>query len=400
MTDGPKRVLLTYGWCRTAYVTLKSLALKGIDVYVADHSPTAMCRFSRYTKKFIRIPDEIDNEEKYVAYISALIREYSIDVYMPVNIETFIAAKYIDRFPGGVKVCLAGYDTIRKLNNKKESAAIAVKLGIPMPKTASVTDIDELDAVKESLKFPVVIKCLEMQGSKGVVFVEKKQDLAVEYTRLIEKSAFSGEELPIIQEFVEGEKYGVSCLYTEGTPVAVFTHKRLLEKFARGGPSTRRVSVREPVLEEYAGRLLSGVKWHGLAMVEFIYDKKTEKAYFLEVNPRLWGSLGLPYVAGVDFPYLAYRTALGEVIEGQKHCKEGVRVNWILGDIMALFDHMLKGKRRIRFLRQFIDFRADGYDDLNRDDIMPLFGEFLDYFLRLLKTRSGNPVYKRFLNNA
>ena len=41
-----KKVLVTYGWNRIAYIILRSLATKGIYVYIGDSSPIAMSRLS------------------------------------------------------------------------------------------------------------------------------------------------------------------------------------------------------------------------------------------------------------------------------------------------------------------------------------------------------------------
>src|SRR5690606_10963377 len=68
-----------------------------------------------------------------------------------------------------------------------------------------------------------------------------------------------------------------------------------------GGASAFRESVPlDPTLYDYAVRLMSALKWTGLAMVEFKVGKKG--ARLMEINERVWGSLPLAVHSGMDFP--------------------------------------------------------------------------------------------------
>ena len=58
-------VLVTNGWVRTAYNVVESLGRRGIPVHVVDRSPRAMCRFSRWTRSFHRVPNFFEEPEAY-----------------------------------------------------------------------------------------------------------------------------------------------------------------------------------------------------------------------------------------------------------------------------------------------------------------------------------------------
>lgn len=383
---------MTYGWCRTAYVALKSLSDRGLNVYVAGFSSTAMCRFSNLKKKFIKIPLYINTEEKYITFLIDTIIKYQIDVFIPVNEEIFIVAKHISKFPASVKIPVDRHSKLIKVHNKKSSFEHAVINNIPTPKTYLVTAPEEVWEIADRITFPAVIKNLESQGSKGVFHLKNKQELLTTFKKTIERQRLASHQFPLIQEYVKGDGYGVSCLFDHGKVKAVFTHKRVLEKFITGGPSTRRISVKNDTLEKDAIKYLSSLNWHGVAMLEFKYDEDSGKYYFLEVNPRLWGSINLPFISGVDFPYLLYRLAIGEDLQTIPDYKTGIQSNWILGDMMALVDSLLNSREKKRFLRKFINFKADGYDDFNRQDIKPLMAEFLHYFIKFLHAGNMNPI--------
>ncbi len=56
----------------------------------------------------------------------------------------------------------------------------------------------------------------------------------------------------------------------------------------------------------------------------------------MEVNGRFWGSLQLAVDAGMNFPLLYYRLAMGEDVPNQFDYKVGVRSRWLLGDLDQL----------------------------------------------------------------
>src|SRR6185312_9651469 len=75
-------------------------------------------------------------------------------------------------------------------------------------------------------------------------------------------------------------------------------HERIHALPVTGGASTYRRSIEPPeALLRATDTLLSHLRWHGVAMVEF---KVAPDGDFrlMEINPRLWGSLPLAVAAG------------------------------------------------------------------------------------------------------
>jgi len=104
----------------------------------------------------------------------------------------------------------------------------------------------------------------------------------------------------LLQEFEPGSAVGVECLAHEGRILRAFQHRRLAEIPITGGASAWRESVAlEPELFAHARALIEALEWTGLIMVEF---KRGTKPWLIEINGRVWGSLPLACLAGVDFP--------------------------------------------------------------------------------------------------
>jgi hypothetical protein len=149
----------------------------------------------------------------------------------------------------------------------------------------------------------------------------------------------------------------------------------------------------DPALARHAIALLEYFDWQGVAMVEFKLDATTGTPYLMEVNGRLWGSLQLAVDAGVDFPTLLVRAALGERPAPITSYRAGIRCRWWWGDV----DHLIARLRhsraalalppeatgRWRTLWEFARVRrGDRNEVLRWDDPAPFVRETLDWFRR------------------
>ena len=88
-------------------------------------------------------------------------------------------------------------------------------------------------------------------------------------------------------------------------------------------------------IKKITRKLFKGLRWNGVAMVEFKIDKRDNLPKLMEINPRFWGSLALPIYAGVDYPYLLFQLARGEKVKKVEQYKVGVKARWLLlGDLL------------------------------------------------------------------
>ncbi len=388
-------VLITYGWNRVAYNVLRSLGKKGLKVCVGDTSKLCMSFWSRYAAEKFLYRSFYANPHEFIASLKEAFVKYKPKVYIPIHEETFVVAKYIDELKDTkVAIPISDFDTLKTLHMKNSLINLASRLEIPVPKSIQPKDLSDVREFSKEVGFPVVIKMINTNSAKGVFYAYSQSELLDIYSKLIQN--LDTDQFPILQEYVRGSGYGVSLLLNRGNVRALFTHKRLREKIASGGTSTKRVSTKNNVLEEYAIRLLSEVKYHGVAMVEFKYDENNKKGWLIEVNPRFWGSLALAIHAGVDFPYLLYRMALDGDVEPVFNYEDGVVVRWILGDMLATLSY-IKSQKRLKPLFDFFNFKGERFDDFYLDDPVPFFAECAYYLAKFLRTKSTNPTYEAMI---
>jgi predicted ATP-grasp superfamily ATP-dependent carboligase len=386
--------LVGYAWCRSSYAAIRSLAKFGLRVAAADANRLGMGQWSKYTSAFYQHCDPQVTPEQFVENIADILSRCGAHFYLPSHDEGEIVAKYRNRLPENVILPLADYELLSLANDKLRMTQYASGLGVSIPRFEQLKQPRDAGRIVNEMGGKSVIKLLRGNSAKGVFYPTDAQQAETITKGLIAKFGLSPERYPIIQERVEGEGWGVSCLYWEGKRIASFTHRRLREKTLTGGTSTLRESAHNPILEEYAHRLLDNLHWHGLAMVEFKWNPNLKKGWFLEINPRLWGSIALPIACGIDFPALTYICAARGVDEARKMCSDypdGIAARWYLGDVILSLNLITKLRLR-EAIRSLLPGGANVYDDILRDDIGATLGEFTSYFTRFIKSGSTNPL--------
>ena len=386
--------LVGYAWCRTGYAVIRSLARLGLRVAAADSTRWGMGQCSRYAAaRYVHANPQTDPEQ-FTADIVQILKKCKAHFYLPGHDEGELVVRYRDRLPQGVVVPLHDYKTIVLANDKMKTAQLASDLGLPVPQIIPYQNLSELEKTLTKLDKPVVIKLRRGSGAKGTFYAAGSEEALSTVNRLIEQYGLSSERYPVVQERVWGEGWGVSCLYWNGKQIASFTHRRLREKTTTGGTSTLRESMHNQSMETYAHKLLSHLHWHGLVMVEFKWEPTRKQSWFIEINPRLWGSIALPIACGVDFPAMTYIAATEGVEEARKlyhGYSNGIVARWYLGDLI-LGASLLANYHPLSALRLLLPGKEDVYDDLFWDDIGATASEFISYLVRFIKFRSTNPL--------
>lgn len=147
------------------------------------------------------------------------------------------------------------------------------------------------------------------------------------------------------QQYVSGRGVGVELLFNHGKKVWHFAHERVHEYPLSGGASSYRRSIVPPTnMLNDAERLLTALKWHGVAMVEFKMDTKGQY-WLMEINPRLWGSLALSIDAGVDFPAGLLQIACGQQPASQPPSQPQYKTHYYTRDLRTDLDWLKSNLR-------------------------------------------------------
>ena len=390
-------VIITSARYQSALAVARCLGRHGIKVACGEdrRAKTAifpLAFYSQYCAQRFTYPSYQDDADGFIQAIVDFARKEAgkYGVLMPIDAETIVISRYRERIEAEVphlKIPVHEHEYLTMANDKAKVMALAHKIGAPTPKTHILSSPDEVGEVAGKVAYPAVIKLPSSKGSKGFGIAHNKEELIQKYGNTLRQHHLrTGSELPLIQEYIPGRGYGVSFLFNQGEMRARFTHRRLRESFATGGPSVLRISTSHPEMEEYATRLLEALKWHGVAMVEFRLDERDSTPKLIEINPRFWGSLYLAISAGVEFPWLLYQMALHGDVSPITHYKIGVRARFLWGDLRSFPGNFSGASNKLRFVKEFFAPRRETYDDLSLRDPVPALVQVLNPIARLLAT--------------
>lgn len=202
--------------------------------------------------------------------------------------------------------------------NKRAFKDLCKSVGAPVAKDYYVSDAlteEELNKIS----FPVVVKPIDMEGSKGVSFCNDRKELIEAYHRVqqisssktvIVEQVLKGEELGVFYAMKDGRIYLDECRKTivkQGEvnycfPVYVPVNDYILERFMEKG---------HPFILKVLEKI--GCK-EGICNMQCFFDEEADEVYLMEMGYRISGDLYYllaPKVGGFDSLSWLLETALG-----------------------------------------------------------------------------------------
>ncbi len=272
----------------------------------------------------LHYPHPISNPSAFIRQVVEAVSTRSIDLVLPFSDGTTIAItdsqKQIQ-----FRTLVAPRESFRLASDKLRLLRYAERIGISIPRTYAPESLDDYRAVADQIQFPCVAKWRRSSAGIGLQFPRTPEQLIhlAKADKLKSDSAFDQRHL--VQEFIPGEIRDVACLFRNGKPLATLVSRRITMQPSTGGPGLVVETVSDPALARLGEKLLSSLDWHGPAQVEFRVDERNGEPYLMEINARFWGTLALAIEAGIDFPVMACRMALGEEVEIGQEYRSGIR---------------------------------------------------------------------------
>ena len=241
-------------------------------------------------------------------------------VYLPVEEDnTLLFYRFIARHKiPNLHFNLPPLHSFRISRDKKKLSEFCRKEGIAIPEEFSA---ESLEALKRNFR-PLVIKAKKGSGADGILYIEKKERL-----RLLDSVDF---ENSIVQEKIGdmNEIEGGFFLFDRSRLLAYHSHQRIRTYPPKGGVSVYSKIGQNPKLKGIGAALLDKLGWSGLAMVEFMFDKRTGEFRVIEINPRLWGSILLSEFSGTAFLEKYVNSCLGTSVVSKQAIRTNVFIRW------------------------------------------------------------------------
>ncbi len=308
---GAIRSLGRAGYRVTGFYSQAALRADGIPPFLPP------VRGSRYAAQVRAAPDPWTEQRAFAKELLAAARSGRFDALLPVSEAALVATQTIRaELPADLLVLMPRTEHLRYTLSKFHLNQAALQLGVPIPKTAFIFDGEPGGRWDQSglceLRYPLVVKTDNHLLPSGEY--RRGRTLGVGDSAQAAAALLSCREdggAVIVQEHIPGRGAGAFVLRAHGRTLLRFAHRRLHEVPYTGGVSSLRQSTRDPELIALAERLLQGLGYDGVAMVEFRVDESGHP-FLMEINGRLWGSLALALHAGVDFPLAMLRAAMAK----------------------------------------------------------------------------------------
>ncbi|MDD4984835.1 MAG: carbamoyl-phosphate synthase large subunit [Dehalococcoidales bacterium] len=236
-------------------------------------------------------------------------------------------AGVLDKY--GVKVIGIELDAIRRGEDRIAFKETMGRLGIEMPRSEAVYNIQDAERVAASLGYPVVVRPAYTMGGTGGGLVYNVEELGIVVSRgiaasligqvLIEESVLGWEELEL--EVVRDAKNQMItvCFIENVDAMGVHTG----DSFCTA-PMLTIDSELQKRLQEYAYRIVEAIRIIGGTNVQFAHDPVTGRVVVIEINPRTSRSSALASKAtGFPIALISAKLAAGLTLDEIPYWREG-----------------------------------------------------------------------------
>ncbi|MGH7278126.1 MAG: ATP-grasp domain-containing protein [Candidatus Rokuibacteriota bacterium] len=164
--------------------------------------------------------------------------------------------------------------------------------GVPVPRTVVPADDAEVERLAATLPLPIVVKGEKGEAAQNVRVVRRRDDVVPRY-RAIKDRERNYQGRPALQEFIPGTTYLVGGVFDRGRALRICAQRKAIMFPPGGGATVKGVTERPPELIASALAAFAALRYTGIGSLDFIQDARDGRFKFLEINPRVWASIGL-----------------------------------------------------------------------------------------------------------
>jgi predicted ATP-grasp superfamily ATP-dependent carboligase len=314
---GPTGALIV-GGAHGSLAVARSLGRRGIPVwFITNDHP--LPRFSRYVGRTFAWPGP--NHRPAADVLLRLAQEHDLDgwvLFAGGDPEVRLISQNHAALSQVYRLTTPPWDIARWAYDKSLTYEHAALIGVEHPWTFRPHDIGDVAGLE--CRFPIVLKPTVREANNAFTVAKawRVDDRDALLRRYAEAAALVGEHAIVVQELIPGSgeaQFSYAAVWHRGAPVASLVAQRARQyPIDFGYTSTFVHTVDRPDVEKAARRFLASLNYSGLVEIEFKYDRRDARYKLLDVNARPWTWNALGALAGVDFPYLAWRLAIGETV--------------------------------------------------------------------------------------
>lgn len=207
------------------------------------------------------------------------------------------------------KLGLPGHDSFEtslQIHHKDKYRTLATRLGIETPKAISVYNEDGFEDALKNLRFPIIVKPVDLTGGKGILRANNREEALVAFKNATSRTR---ESHIVVEEFVTGSNHGFSA-YLVNQKVAFYfadNEQYYLNKYMVSGANTPSTTSEKGLAQlvmdsEKIAKELNLVD--GILHIQYI-ERDDGTPVIIEICRRPPGDLYIKFVkyaTGIDYP--------------------------------------------------------------------------------------------------
>lgn len=206
------------------------------------------------------------------------------------------------------------YETSKLIHHKDRYRSFASAQGIPTPGARVVSDIREASSGIGSLRFPLIVKPVDLTGGKGISVIQSRVDTE---TALKKALQVSPAHRAVIEEYLAGDRHGFSAFLREGRVAFFFSDNEhyYLNPFlvsAASAPGDVSPAIERKLCQ--AAEKIASVLSLATGVFHIQYILRGEEPVIIEICRRAPGDLYVKFIehaTGVPYSMWIVRASLG-----------------------------------------------------------------------------------------
>jgi carbamoyl-phosphate synthase large subunit len=274
------KILITNSGRRTYFIDfINDLRLKNLEIFISDTNKYVPTAAKVKKKNFLLLPPS-SRKVLYQKKLKKFILKKKIDLVIPLSdYDLNILSNLKNKLIRKTKFLISSTKVINICLNKIKTNNFLISNKFDTPKI--------FKKKKQIIKFPVVLKTVDGNGSKDLQIIKNKIDLK----KIKMKNFF------FYQEYIKGTEYNIDILNNKNKDfISCSIKKKIL---MRAGETDRCEIVSNKKIFELAKKLSIKLGHVGNLDVDLIFDGK--KNYIIDLNPRFGGGYPFTHLSGHNY---------------------------------------------------------------------------------------------------
>jgi len=371
---------------------VRALGIRKLPVAVATSEGEGKSVRSRYCLIVVRTPSWLHEPDAAVTAIIDWARQQASRpvLFYQGDHDLVAISRARERLAPHFRFVLPRRELVEDLTDKVRFFALARRHDLLVPDTLAVRPGGASEALQQWDRFPCVCKPA-MRSEEWYQFIGRSQKaLHVETPRELESLLSrieSSNARFLIQATVEGGEENILSYHAyvrpNGEIVAEFTGRKIRTSPKVYGRSTYVEITDDREVRDLGRAAIGKLGFSGVLKIDFKRDRRDNRVYMLEINPRfnLWHHPAT--VAGVGIPEAVFWDCVEpEAVPPMKPAKKGVRWMAPMSDARAFGEYHASGQlSRARWLFEMLTVEVN--EGFQITDPMPMIADVTQRLTRM-----------------